>query len=115
MTKPIEELERELDEAVEAERAARGVRMAAQEALQQARNEASGIIGHVLEYTMVQHGQKRKEITRRLLVERVETGWGNTLSAYGKLVVANGTIGIRRDRVVIERAKDLGPYQPPTA
>lgn len=82
--------------------------------LQKARNEASGIVGHVLEFTVTRgYGRNAKEVVKRLLVKNVVPGWSGD-EARGHYLVASGAVGLVRGNVSINKATDTGPYQPPT-
>lgn len=81
-------------------------------ALQDARNAASGIMGHVLEWTERHgYGMKRREVKRRMVVKRVSTAWRGETRAYGIAVLANGEIGARQYDVEVSKTTDLGPYK----
>jgi hypothetical protein len=106
----IEELERQLKAAISRREEAFREVTAAQKRLQDARNAASGIIGHVLEYTEGQGwGAKRKVLTRRLYVQSVHPAFDGGLEARGTLLVAGGKIGQRGGRVSVAKATDTGP------
>lgn len=107
----IKELEDQLQSAIGRQTQANVAVRDAQDRLQAARNEDSGLVGHVLEYTVRQgFGRTEKHIKRRLLVKNVKKGWNDTLYAYGSLIVANGTVGLRGDHVDVSKATDAGPY-----
>jgi len=83
----------------------------ATERLRAARDETSGIMGHVLEWKRPWGNRK----TVRIVVDRIGTRWGgdNSKRAQGFSLLKNGAIGIRREEVEIAAAKDLGRYIDP--
>lgn len=110
----IEELERQFQAARDRSKQADIDLKAAADRLQEARNEASGIIGHVLTYSIsMGYGSKARKVERRLLVSKVAKAYNGELYAHGRLVIANGTIGLRGDHVPVSKATDAGPYVAP--
>jgi hypothetical protein len=108
----VEELERQVKAAEDRHRQASLDVHAARQRLQDARNAESGIIGHVLQFDRSQgYGRKARTITRRILVDAVRPMSGGRYRAYGKIIVANGSVGVRRDDIEAHEATDLGPYQ----
>jgi hypothetical protein len=114
MTATIEELEAALNAAIKVRHQAENAVVEAKTRLQDARNAASGILGHVLEYTTERGwGDHSKKITRRILVERISRHWKGGDEARGRLILASGEVGVRRGEVAVADAKDLGPYAAP--
>jgi hypothetical protein len=109
----IEELKRQLQAAHDRAKQADDEVRAAQKRLQAAINEASGVLGHVLEFTQSRGcGRKRQTLTRRIVVDKVGPSWRREDGdeAHGFYVIASGAMGQMRGRVLIKDAKDLGPY-----
>jgi len=112
----IEELERQVQSARDRQRQAQQDVWDAESRLQKARNEQSGLVGHVLEFKRYQgYGQKAKFVTKRILVDTVKPAWRGTMRAFGKTILANGTVGLRRDDIDVTEATDCGPYVAPSA
>jgi hypothetical protein len=110
----VEELERQYQSAKDKWHAAELSMREADARLQKARNDASGIIGHILEYTVRQgYGKTEKTITRRLLVDKVKKMSSGTEYAYGRLVKADGHKSIRSDHVDLQKTADKGIYEEP--
>ena len=112
----IEELKRQLKLATDRQQQAAQDVSDAKQRLQDARNAASGVMGHVLEYTKIRGwGSKEKVVTRRLIVDRVTEGWApgeaKPLIAEGYLIIASGAKGQLRGSIGLADAKDLGLFQ----
>lgn len=92
----------------------------AEERLQAARNEASGVMNHVLEYQRARGwGTKAKSVAKRIVVDKVREGWSlrsetPPLIAEGFFLVASGKPGVMRGSIEVSQATDLGPYVEPT-
>jgi len=99
--------------------AARTALSGAKDRLQAARNEASGVFNHVLEYKQSRGwGTRAKSVARRIVVDRVKEGWSlrsetPPLIAEGFLLVASGKPGVMRGSIEVSQATDLGPYVDP--
>lgn len=106
----IEELEAEVAAAEKRFNEARDDLNAAKRQLQMARNEASGIIGHVLQFEETRGWRPQRTIISRIIVDRVEIGWNGVTRALGCRVRRDGSVGTQRAEVAVSRAKDLGPY-----
>lgn len=102
----IEELEAQVAEAEQAKRDAHARWLEATATLQGARNEASGIIGHVLEFQQAWGNRPMK----RIVVDHVRKDWRGDSCAHGYFVLKDGRVGLRRGETAIDKAKDLGPY-----
>jgi hypothetical protein len=110
----IEELEAEVNLATRRVREAFEALRNARQRLQDAVNEQSGLIGHVLEFTRRRgFGRTGKVETLRILVDRVGPYWGRELYAFGRRIIAHGSVGQTRTQVSIAEAKDLGRYIDP--
>jgi hypothetical protein len=104
----IEELERQVTAALDRRRAAEQAEREARQRLQEARNEDSGLVGHVVEYDYKPWNKPKGK--RRLLVKNVR-GSGEFVRVTGPAVTANGKVGVAKRDCYVKDLRDLGPLE----
>jgi hypothetical protein len=106
----IDQIKDRLAEAKNATRLAKEAEAALAKELQEAINAESGLVGHVLKFTLNRgFGRTARVVTKRILVDHVRDGWRG-VEAHGLYVIANGSVGKMRGYVQVDKATDLGLF-----
>lgn len=108
----LKELERQWQAAIDRRKAAQTAESEAWQRLQDARNEASGLMDHLVEFDF--KAWNKPPTTYRFVVTNI-VGAGESTRAVGKAVLKNGAVGVIKRDCYLNKLRDLGPYKAPAA
>lgn len=102
----IEELERELQSAIDRRIASQQAEAAARQRLEDARTEATGLRGHLVQYERQVGWGTKARVEKRQMVVTKASGYG----VEGVRVRKDGSIGTATGYASKRQITDLGPY-----
>lgn len=106
----IDQIKDRLAEAKNAVRLALDAERSIAKELQEAVNAESGLVGHILEFTVSRgYGRTARVVTKRILVDHVRDGWRG-VEAHGAYIIASGSVGKMRGYVEVAKATDQGLF-----